>query len=53
MTSLANNGHKVRYDINFLQDPQLRDSPRVADDHHLTVAAVYSSHTPTILGSFF
>ena len=27
MTSLANNGHEVHYDINFLQDSQLRDSP--------------------------
>ena len=26
MTSLANNGHEVHYDINFLEDPQLRDS---------------------------
>ena len=28
MTSLADNGHEAHYDINFLQDPQLTDSPR-------------------------
>ena len=30
MTSLANSGHDVHYDINFLQ-AQLRDRPRVAE----------------------